>query len=548
MEKNKLPAYQGDESYIFVSYAHKDAKDVYPAIASLAGHGYNVWYDEGIRAGEDWAQTIGKALEKAGLLLLFASGNFFKSQNCLREVAYALEHHIPMLTVCLGKVSLPEDLQRDLQVFQMVDLSKMRTYGGFVQAIAPALASAGLSHEEITPAKDPVVKIQGRRIRRILLLAAAALLILIGLGNRFLFGFVPNVLGLDPGTAQSRVEAAEFKCSVGMDYSDVMEYGYICRQNITGRALCFRTVQLTQSLGPNRNLSEVPQTEGFPIADGVVSMIDAGFCRLLVAPIRTNECAVTYIAHQSIPAGLMVSTENRITLQVSSDGRDIVFTYNGKEITIPGDGSYQITVDENGDLLVQRLNTFTLDVDENRHYWINDAQTLFLDMRTLSLAELKEVEQTGIYRGALHASFDITSTKNDLPWKTLVALMGQKDGKISTELTIDPLMLEIKPYNDADYRAFVAACDDSGKGPKNYDSPVCMCLSHSVTLTQESRSTEFLAALTHVADLFSDRLPVIRGDQLYVDYSIVILSDGSVDLTFYGDSMWAIQGTAEMVS
>jgi len=545
MEKKKIAAYHGTAHYIFVSYAHRDERDVYPAIEALTERGYHVWYDEGISAGEDWAMSIADALEKARAVIFFASGSSVKSRNCQREVTYALERGIPVLTVSLGKVSLPEELKRQLQVYQMLELSGMHTYDEFVRAIEPALYNAGLISEAWNPANNPLIRISGRRRRRIAILCVVGAVILALLGNRFLFGFVPNVLGLEPEEAQSRVEDADFKCSTGMDYSDDMEYGYIFLQNVTGKTLLFRTVQLTQSLGPNRNLADVPQTEGFHIADGVVSMVDAGFCRLLIDPTRTNECAVAYIANQSIPAGLRVSTENQITLQVASDGNDIVFTYHGKTITIPGDKKCLITVDANGDLSVELVYTFTMDVNENRHYWINNAQTLFLDMRTLSLTELEQVEQTGIYRGTIHATFDISSTKKDLPWKILTGLLGDQSGKISTELTIDPLYLDMKAYDEGEYRAFVAGCDRSGKGPKTYRDPVCMCLANSVTLTQESRSTEVLAALTTVADLFSDRLPVIKGDQLYVDYSIVVMADGTVDLTFYGDSMWAIQGTAE---
>ena len=46
-----FPAYKGDDSYIFVSYAHADADEVYPEITWLKEAGINIWYDEGISAG-----------------------------------------------------------------------------------------------------------------------------------------------------------------------------------------------------------------------------------------------------------------------------------------------------------------------------------------------------------------------------------------------------------------------------------------------------------------------------------------------------------------
>lgn len=44
-------AYQGDEPYIFVCYAHDDAARVYPEIARLREVGFHIWYDEGISPG-----------------------------------------------------------------------------------------------------------------------------------------------------------------------------------------------------------------------------------------------------------------------------------------------------------------------------------------------------------------------------------------------------------------------------------------------------------------------------------------------------------------
>jgi hypothetical protein len=41
-------AYDGNEPYIFVCYAHEDSGIVYPEIQSQHEQGVNLWYDEGI--------------------------------------------------------------------------------------------------------------------------------------------------------------------------------------------------------------------------------------------------------------------------------------------------------------------------------------------------------------------------------------------------------------------------------------------------------------------------------------------------------------------
>ena len=59
-----------DDEYIFVSYSHKDADEVFPELLRFHEEGYNIWYDEGIFGGTKcllflfqltlWLQTMSK--------------------------------------------------------------------------------------------------------------------------------------------------------------------------------------------------------------------------------------------------------------------------------------------------------------------------------------------------------------------------------------------------------------------------------------------------------------------------------------------------------
>jgi hypothetical protein len=69
MEK-PFPAYNGEEPYVFVCYAHADEDVVYPEINSLHGQGINIWYDEGVSPGEEWTEELGKAINSSELLIL----------------------------------------------------------------------------------------------------------------------------------------------------------------------------------------------------------------------------------------------------------------------------------------------------------------------------------------------------------------------------------------------------------------------------------------------------------------------------------------------
>ena len=54
-----FPAHSGSAPYLFVSYAHVNADKVYPEIAWLHEAGINIWYDEGITAGQSLVRGTG---------------------------------------------------------------------------------------------------------------------------------------------------------------------------------------------------------------------------------------------------------------------------------------------------------------------------------------------------------------------------------------------------------------------------------------------------------------------------------------------------------
>ena len=84
-------AYEGDESYIFVSYAHKDSGKVLPVVRQLFDRKYRVWYDEGIKPGTEWPDNIDKHLRKAAAVIVFVSENSLISPNCKNEMSRAPE-------------------------------------------------------------------------------------------------------------------------------------------------------------------------------------------------------------------------------------------------------------------------------------------------------------------------------------------------------------------------------------------------------------------------------------------------------------------------
>ncbi len=113
-----FPAYQGDEPYVFVCYAHDDNAVVYPEMQWLRDQGVNVWYDEGISAGKVWRAEIAEAIQGAAKFLYYISAASLASDHCDREINFALDHHKNVLPVYLEDVALTTDLEVGLSRVQ----------------------------------------------------------------------------------------------------------------------------------------------------------------------------------------------------------------------------------------------------------------------------------------------------------------------------------------------------------------------------------------------------------------------------------------------
>ena len=109
-----FPAYEGDDEYVFVCYAHSNAGIVYADLEDLHAEGINLWYDEGISAGKSWRSEIATAIAGTRKLLFFISEDSLTSAHCLREVDYALNHDIEIVPVYLEDCVLPDELELGL--------------------------------------------------------------------------------------------------------------------------------------------------------------------------------------------------------------------------------------------------------------------------------------------------------------------------------------------------------------------------------------------------------------------------------------------------
>ncbi len=176
MEK-PFPAYTGDEPFVFVCYSHEDAAAVYPDLAWLHEQGVNIWYDEGIPAGENWRANIGRALLDASHVLVYLSRSSLLSDHCNREINLALDEAKVVVPVYVEPVELTPDLKVGLNRLQALRLEGDASHRTtLLKAIDQELST--------TPSESP----PARKSRRVLIASTlAAFVILAGLGSWFAY-------------------------------------------------------------------------------------------------------------------------------------------------------------------------------------------------------------------------------------------------------------------------------------------------------------------------------------------------------------------------
>jgi len=129
-----------DSIKIFLSYVSKDyfhVKRVYERLKEL---GLFPWMDkENILGGEDWEQSILRAVHNSDFIVVFLSENsvnkrgFFQREVklALKQWDYKLEDDIFLIPIKLNDCSVPESIKK----FQWIDSSEENWFDKFVESI-----------------------------------------------------------------------------------------------------------------------------------------------------------------------------------------------------------------------------------------------------------------------------------------------------------------------------------------------------------------------------------------------------------------------------
>lgn len=114
------PAYDGNEPFVYVCYAHDDARSVMNEIAWLTQKGVHIWYDEGIPAGSRWSDELAARIRRSSVFLYFISDRSVRSNHCINEVNFVSDLDKPAIAVYLEETALPDGLKLMLGATQTI--------------------------------------------------------------------------------------------------------------------------------------------------------------------------------------------------------------------------------------------------------------------------------------------------------------------------------------------------------------------------------------------------------------------------------------------
>lgn len=104
----ELP-YKGNSEYLFISYSHQNKEQVYSELLYLQKHSYRIWYDDGIRGGENWRKIISDKISRCSQFLLFVSKESCESYDVQAEINLALDLHKKFVIINLDNTQLPNE-------------------------------------------------------------------------------------------------------------------------------------------------------------------------------------------------------------------------------------------------------------------------------------------------------------------------------------------------------------------------------------------------------------------------------------------------------
>ena len=110
----EIRPYDGDQPYIFISYAHANSPAVMEVVQELHHRGFRIWYDDGIEVGSEWQENIAQHLADASLMIAFVSNTYMRSDNCRKEMHYAVSKKKNLINIFLEETKLTPGIEMQI--------------------------------------------------------------------------------------------------------------------------------------------------------------------------------------------------------------------------------------------------------------------------------------------------------------------------------------------------------------------------------------------------------------------------------------------------
>jgi len=140
--KPPFQAYRGTRPYLFASYSHRNMRDVFGIIRKISGSRFRIWYDEGIKPGNEWPEEVGRALTGCRLFVVFMSPEAMESRNVRNEINMATSENKTVMVVFLRPTELSEGMKLQLGTVQFLnrhEMTEAEFHAKMEQVLDPAL-------------------------------------------------------------------------------------------------------------------------------------------------------------------------------------------------------------------------------------------------------------------------------------------------------------------------------------------------------------------------------------------------------------------------
>lgn len=131
--------YEGDKPFIFLSYSHKDEipKSI---IQFFQDNGYRVWWDKGLRGGDDFREVISGKIKKCSFFITIASNSFVNapSKYFIKELYRASDLNKSIIVACIDDTDLPDGIELEVGYLHKIFKSNYNDNISFIKEICGA--------------------------------------------------------------------------------------------------------------------------------------------------------------------------------------------------------------------------------------------------------------------------------------------------------------------------------------------------------------------------------------------------------------------------